>query len=237
MLRPEPLPRLAVERDHHDRAPVALGQARGDDPDHAGVPALPGQHVGRRARRARRSALRPRSGCASRPAGARGWRGRAPAAICARARRILGQDQLERRVGAVQAPGGVQPRRQREGDRALVRRLPGIDPRDRHQRAQPGLGGGRQRAQPAPHERAVLAHAAPPRRRSSPAPPGRDPPPGARASRASRARAARRCSAAPGRACRRPPSRTAPGTGSRRRGMHDRRVAAARRRRAARGGR
>ncbi len=45
MLRPEPLPRLAVERDHHDGAPAALDQARGDDPDHARVPALAGEHV------------------------------------------------------------------------------------------------------------------------------------------------------------------------------------------------
>ena len=33
---------LAVERDHDRRPVVALGQARGDDPDDPGMPALPG---------------------------------------------------------------------------------------------------------------------------------------------------------------------------------------------------
>ena len=39
---------LAVERDHDRGAVVALGEARGDDPDHARVPALPGDHQRRR---------------------------------------------------------------------------------------------------------------------------------------------------------------------------------------------
>ena len=64
---------VAVERDQHGRAVVALGDARGDDADHARVPALAGEHVarGRRARSARPAAPRPRSGCASRRRGAR----------------------------------------------------------------------------------------------------------------------------------------------------------------------
>ena len=51
--RPEPVPRVAVERDQHDRAVVALGDPRGDDPDHARMPALAGEHVARSARPAR----------------------------------------------------------------------------------------------------------------------------------------------------------------------------------------
>ena len=47
------------------------------------------------------------------------------AAIAARARRILGQQQLEPGVGAVQAPGGVDPRREAEADRRRRRPRPG----------------------------------------------------------------------------------------------------------------
>ena len=35
---------LGVEPDQHRRAPVALDDPRGDDPDHAGVPPLTGEH-------------------------------------------------------------------------------------------------------------------------------------------------------------------------------------------------
>jgi hypothetical protein len=46
----------AVERDHHARAVVMLGDPRRDDPDHAGMPAVAGEHV--RRRRARVGDLR-----------------------------------------------------------------------------------------------------------------------------------------------------------------------------------
>ena len=69
---------------------------------------------------------------------------------------VLGQQQLERRVGAVQPPGGVQPRRQRERHRPLSR-LPGRHAGDLHQRPQPGPRGGLQAAQAAHGQRAVLA--------------------------------------------------------------------------------
>ncbi len=62
---------LPVEGHHHDRAPALLHEPRGDDPDHARVPALSRQHVAPRADPARPSALRPRSGCAARSGGAR----------------------------------------------------------------------------------------------------------------------------------------------------------------------
>ena len=73
-----------------------------------------------------------------------------------RAQRVLGEEQLEPGVGAVQAPGRVQPRREREAERALVDAAR-VDARDRHQRAQPRLARRRQRAQATAHERAVLA--------------------------------------------------------------------------------
>ena len=72
-----------------------------------------------------------------------------------RAQRVVGQEQLEAGVGAVEPPGGVQTRREAKGDGALGE-LGGIDSRDAHQSAQAGLGGPRERAQAAAHERAVL---------------------------------------------------------------------------------
>ncbi len=139
MLRPDPLPVVAVERDQHHRAAVALDQARGDDPDHPGVPALAGQHVRRRALRAAAicasaskrmrvsTCLRSRLARSSSPA------------ISVRALRVLGQDQLEPGVGAVQASRRVQPRRQRRSrpsarspcpastrDTAISARSPGL---------------------------------------------------------------------------------------------------------------
>ncbi len=154
---PRPPARLTVERDHHDRPPVALDQPRGDDPDHPGMPVLAAQHVAGALARGRRSAPRPRSVMRLST-----WRRSelarsSSSAISLRAPGVLGQDQLEPRVGSVQAPRRVQARGEREGDGALVD-LAGVHPRDRHQRTQPGLGRARQRAQPAADERAVLAH-------------------------------------------------------------------------------
>src|SRR3954464_12123784 len=45
---PRSAPAVAVERDHDAGAVVALDHARGDDADHAGVPALARQPVRRR---------------------------------------------------------------------------------------------------------------------------------------------------------------------------------------------
>ena len=64
--------------------------------------------------------------------------------------------QLKRRVGAIQASGGIDARRQPEADAPLVQ-LARLDPRNRHQRTQPRLTGGRQHAQSASHDAAVLA--------------------------------------------------------------------------------
>ena len=63
---------VAVERDQHRRAVVALGDPRGDDADHARVPALAGEHVrGAAGPVLGRPAPRPRTGSASRRRGAR----------------------------------------------------------------------------------------------------------------------------------------------------------------------
>ena len=70
---------------------------------------------------------------------------------------VLGQQQLQPGVGAVEAPGGVQPRAEPEADRRLVEAAR-VDARDVHQRAQPDLARARQRTQALAHEPAVLAH-------------------------------------------------------------------------------
>ena len=46
MLRPEPLPRSPSSATITTGRPLLLDQARGDDADHPGVPALAGEHVG-----------------------------------------------------------------------------------------------------------------------------------------------------------------------------------------------
>ena len=88
MLRPEPRPPPSPSSEIDDDRPVvALDQARGDDPDHARVPALAGERPGPAPRAAHREARagpprRPRRPRARSPA-ARCWRGSARAAISA----------------------------------------------------------------------------------------------------------------------------------------------------------
>ena len=94
---------------------------------------------------------------ASRPGGARGWRGRARRAICAARAASLGEDQLERRVGAVQAPGGVQARRQREARPRARPRAPGRRARPPSARAARAWWCRASARRPRAHERAVLA--------------------------------------------------------------------------------
>ena len=125
--------------------------------------------------------------------------------------RVLGQDQLEPRVGAVQAPRGVQARRQREADRRA--RSPS---RDRPRRPPSARAAPAWSCSPARAARGAPACGsrppAAPRRRSSPAPRGRGPRSSSRLATPTGGRAT-----APARACRRRPSRTAPGRDSRRR--------------------
>ena len=151
---------VVVDREHDRRPVVALDQPRGDDPDDARMPPLAGDHDHGRRRAARRagprraaSAALPTSRSVSRRSGlARvelGGDRRRP-------RRVLGQHQLDPGVGAVEAPGGVDPRRQPEGEVALVEPLR-LHPRDRHQRPQARAACAPNLRQPAPHQEPVLA--------------------------------------------------------------------------------
>ena len=147
---------LAVERDQHGRAMMALGDPRRDDPDHARMPAVGGEDVGSGARRARGDELLgleqdPRLHVAPLDVDGVELGGDG-----ARALDVGGQQQLQARVGAVQAPRRVDPRGEPEADRA------GVDPArvdagDLHQRLQPGLAGRGERAQALAHQAAVLA--------------------------------------------------------------------------------
>ena len=119
-----------------------------------GVPALAGQHVG--GLLAQLAHLRlgleqdPRLGVAALGVG--------PVELVGDRRRalgIVGEHQLEPRVGAIQAPGGVDARREAEADGARVDGAR-IDLRHAQQRADARLGRGRQRAQPLAHQAAVL---------------------------------------------------------------------------------
>ena len=71
--------------------------------------------------------------------------------------RVVGEQQLERLARMPEPAGGVDARREPEADGALVDDR-GIDVRDAHQRAQPGLLRPRERAQPGACEGAVLVH-------------------------------------------------------------------------------
>jgi hypothetical protein len=155
MLRPEPLPPVAVEGDEHAGPAVALDHARGDDPDHPGVPPLAGENE-----RGRLGGL-----------GARGL-GReqdpllGPATLAveevelsghlARPPLVPAEQELERAVGAAEPARGVEPRREAEADGAGVEAR-GVEARDGHERAQAGLRSAGQGAQAFAHEAAVLA--------------------------------------------------------------------------------
>ena len=154
--RPEPAALLALERDQDRRAVVALGDPRGDDADHARVPAL-----------ARPARARGPAGCSATSASAskriRVSTSRrsaltvsSSAATALRALAVLGQQQLEPGVGAVEPPGGVQPRAEPEADRGLVEPAR-VHARDVHQRAQADLARAGERPQALAHEPAVLA--------------------------------------------------------------------------------
>jgi hypothetical protein len=146
---------VAVEGDEHARPVVALGDARGDDPDDAGMPAVGGQDVcGLLAGLADlRLGLEedPRLGVAALGVG--------PIELVGDRRRalgVVGEHELEPGIGAIQAPGRVDPRRQAKADRPRIERA-GIDARDAQQRPDPGPLRGGQRAQALAHQAAVLA--------------------------------------------------------------------------------
>ena len=113
---------VAVEGDQDRRAVVALGDPRGDDPDHAGVPALGRQHE----RVAGRVLGDQRLGLEADPGLHVASLGVDEVELVRdgpRAVLVLGQQELEARVGAVQPPG----RRSaagRAGSRSRTRRGP-----------------------------------------------------------------------------------------------------------------
>ena len=132
---------VAVERDQDGRAVVALGDAGGDDPDHARVPALGGEHVRGRAGRALLGQQRLGLEADARlDVAALGVDRVELGGDLAGALAVGGQQELEPGVGAVEPAGGVEPRREAEADRALVDAA-GVDARDVHQRLQPRLAG------------------------------------------------------------------------------------------------
>ena len=160
--RPEPFQPSPLAGDQHDGAREALDQPRGDDADHALVPAP-------RPRRRRRGAPRRSAGHASTVATASrrirsstAWRSRfsvlelvapagRPRAASSR------EDQVERDVGSPEPSGGVDARREPEARPRSRRRPPGRRARDAHQRAQSGLRAcARAPRRPGRGERAVL---------------------------------------------------------------------------------
>jgi hypothetical protein len=147
-------PLVSLERHHDDRAVVALGQARSDYPDDAGMPAVGGQDVGRPVARGRDLRLGleedARLGVAALGVGGVELGGDGLGA-----RVVLGQHELQPRVGAVKAARGVDPRRETEADRARVEG-PRVHRGNPHERAQPDLARRGQRPQPLAHQPAVL---------------------------------------------------------------------------------
>ena len=134
---------------------MALGDPRGDDADHARVPALGGQHQ----RPALGMLRHERLGLEADPGLDVATLGVDPVQLGGdrlRAVPVLSEQQLEPGVGAVKPPGGVQARAEPEADRRLVQAR-GIDARDVHQRPQPDLARAGERPQPLAHEPAVLA--------------------------------------------------------------------------------
>ena len=166
------------------RAARRAGQSRGccaPSPCRARPPARPGSPGGGGARRSARRRSRSRPGASPRwparrrcaPRARATWASASHRIRCSTARRsaltasssrgdlprplrVLGEQQLEPRVGAAQPAGGVDPRRQAKAERAGVKRA-GVGMRDAHQGPQSGLGGGRQLAQSFAHQAPVLA--------------------------------------------------------------------------------
>ena len=135
MLRPEPRPAaLAVEGDHHARPAPALHEPRRHDPDHARVPALPRHHDRGLVR------LRRAGGLGGEQDARLGLLAVAVQEVelaghLAGARGVVGEEQLERGVGSLHAPGGVDARAEPEPERVLGE-LARRHAADLHQRAQ-----------------------------------------------------------------------------------------------------
>ena len=150
---------LALERDQDDRLVVALGEPRGDDADDPRVPALPRDHQRRVARVVRLLIAERLLGPAQDLL--LGIAALAVAAVelggdLARPLLVGGQHQLDAGVGAVEPPGGVDPRAQPEGEVALVEPLR-LDLGDLEQRPHPRAAGLAQDLEAGAHQGPVLA--------------------------------------------------------------------------------
>ena len=163
MLRPEPRPPPSLVEGDHDRGPVvALDQPRGDDPDHAGVPALAGDAPAPAPRAGRSGSSRRAASAAASTSRSVARRSRVGAA---RARRrsaaaragVLGQHQLDPGVGPVEPPGGVDPRRQAERRGRPRRAVVGSHFEAAISARIPGRRARRSSASPRLHQRPVLA--------------------------------------------------------------------------------
>ncbi len=165
---PRALPQLVRSRDEHDRPIEALDETRGDDADHALVPVGAGDDVPAPAALRLRPGLDLRHGRAEDPV-----LDLLPLAVqlletrreAARLLLVLGEDQVERCAGVPEPPGGVDPRREPEADRAGVDGG-GVDVRRPHQRTQAGLSRPGERAEAGGGEEAVLVEQRARRRRS-----------------------------------------------------------------------
>ena len=155
---PRARPALAVERDDDDGAAVALDEARGDDADHARVPALAGDDEGARLALLGRARLDRGDGGAHDLALDRLALAvplleppRERIGLCA----IAGEQQVERLARMAEPPCRVDARAETEAE---VGRLQAraIDARDLHQRREARALAAGEPAQPGTHERAVL---------------------------------------------------------------------------------
>ena len=148
-------PLLPVQRDDDGRAVMALGDPARDDADDARVPALAGEHVGGAVAELGdlRLGLEEDPLLGEAPLGVGGVE---LACDGVGALGVVGEHQLDARVGAVQPAGGVDPRGQPEADH------PSVDARrvalgDAHQRAQARPSRHGERGQALAHQAPVLA--------------------------------------------------------------------------------
>ena len=157
---PGPLPVAVGSGDQDDRPVEALDEPRGDDPDHALVPVLVCNDVAAPTLAALGPRLDLGNSLADDPV-----LDRLPLAVqlleaageLGGLRVVLGEEELQRRLGMREPPGCVDPRRQTESDSAGVDGGR-VDSGRAHQRTQPELLRPRQRFQPGPREVPVLVH-------------------------------------------------------------------------------
>ena len=155
---PRALPVAVGAGDQHDRPVVALDEPRGDDADHALVPAGAGDHVGAATPALLGPLLDRLDGLPQDP-----LLDGLPVAIqvlelggeLLRGLTLLRQQELERGFGPAEPSGGVQARREPEADRTGVDRGR-IHARRAHQLLEAGLLRARQLPQPGDGQAAVL---------------------------------------------------------------------------------